>query len=85
MVAKTIARKKDPEIVKEELLKLLSKSDTVEEKEFSMQNIIDQREAVNIVKPYKEIMKTIRCQAIRGQMLKKLKNMEVLSRSVTYS
>lgn len=78
-------RKKDPEIVKEELLNLLSKSDTVEEKEFSMQNIIDQREAVNIVKPYKEIMKTIRCQAIRGQMLKKLKNMEVLSRSVFYS
>ena len=78
-------RKKDSEIVKEELLNLLSKSDTVEEKEFSMQNIIDQREAVNIVKPYKEIMKTIRCQAIRGQMLKKLKNMEVLSRSVFYS
>ena len=78
-------RKKDPEIVKEELLNLLSKSDTVEEKEFSMQNIIDQREAVNIVKPYKEIMKTIRCQGIRGQMLKKLKNMEVLSRSVFYS
>ena len=71
--------------MKEELLNLLSKSDTVEEKEFSMQNIIDQREAVNIVKPYKEIMKTIRCQAIRGQMLKKLKNMEVLSRSVFYS
>ena len=64
---------------------MLSKSDTVEEKEFSMQNIIDQRKAVNIVKPYKEIMKTIRCQAIRGQMLKKLKNMEVLSRSVFYS
>ena len=64
---------------------MLSKSDTVEEKEFSMQNIIDQREAVNIVKPYKEIMETIRCQAIRGQMLKKLKNMEVLSRSVFYS
>ena len=71
--------------MKEELLNLLSKSDTVEEKEFSMQNIIDQREAVNIVKPYKEIMETIRCQAIRGQMLKKLKNMEVLSRSVFYS
>lgn len=64
---------------------MLSKSDTVEEKDFSMQNIIDQREAINIVKRYKEIMKTIRCQPIRGQMLKKLKNMEVLSRSVVYS
>ena len=46
---------------------MLSKSDTVEEKEFSMQNIIDQREAINIVKRYKEIMKTIRCQAIRDR------------------
>ena len=73
MVAKTIARKKDPEIVKEELLKLLSKSDTVEEREFSMQNIIDQREAINIVKRYKEIMKTIRCQAIRDRCWKSLK------------
>ena len=45
MVAKTIARKKNPKIVKEELLNSLRKNDTVKEPEFNIQNIIDQREA----------------------------------------
>ena len=46
MVAKTIARKKNRE------------SDTVEQREFSIQNIIDQTEVIGIIKCYEEIIKT---------------------------
>ena len=55
MVAKSIIRKKNPSIVKEELLNLLRKSDTVKKLEFNIQNIIDQREATDITKPYKRL------------------------------
>ena len=72
MVAKIITKKKNPEIVKQELLK------------FNIQNIIDQRQAIDIIKHYEEIIKTIRYEVIQGQMLEKLKNMEVLSRSTTH-
>ena len=58
MLAKTITRKKSPEIVEEKLLNLLKESDTVKEREFDIQNIIDQREAIGIIKHYKEIIKT---------------------------
>ena len=58
MLAKTITRKKSPEIVEEKLLNLLKESDTVKEREFNIQNIIDQREAIDITKHYKEILKT---------------------------
>ena len=47
MVAKTIIRKKNPEIVKEELLNLLRESDTVEERGFNKHNIIDQGEVID--------------------------------------
>ena len=72
MVAKIITKKKNPEIVKQELLK------------FNIQNITDQRQAIDIIKYYEEIVKTIRYEVIQGKMLKKLKNMEVLSRSTTH-
>ena len=52
MVAKSITRKKIPEVVKEELLNLLRKNHTVKEQEFNIQNIIDQREATDIIKHY---------------------------------
>ena len=84
MVVKTITRKKNPEIVKEELLNSLRESDTVEEREFNMQNIIDQREAIDIIERYEEIIKTIRYKAIQEQMLKKFKNMEGLITSIVY-
>ena len=56
---------------------------------FNIHNIIVQREAVDIIKHYEEIIKTrnkatIRYEAIQGQMLKKFKNMEGLSRSTIY-
>ena len=54
MVAKTIARKKNPKIRKEELLNLLRQGDTVEQREFNIQNIIAQREAIDIIKSYEE-------------------------------
>ena len=84
MVAKIITRKKIPEIVKEKLLNSLMKSDTVKEREFNLQNIINQREGIDIFKRYKRIIKKIRYKAIKGQMLKKFKNMEGLSRSTVY-
>ena len=60
MVAKIITRKKIPEIVKEKLLNSLMKSDTVKEREFNLQNIINQREGIDIFKCYKRIIKKIR-------------------------
>ena len=57
MIAKTITRKKNPEIVKEELLNSLRESDIVEEQEFSLKNVDDKREAVDIIKHYEEIIK----------------------------
>ena len=72
MAAKTFARKKTLEILKKELLNLLlRKSEMVKEREFNIQNIIDQREAIDIIKCYEEIIKTIRYNVIHGQMLKK--------------
>ena len=84
MVAKIITRKKIPEIVKEKLLNSLMKSDTVKEREFNLQNIINQREGIDIFKRYERITKKIRYEAIQEQMLKKFKNMEGLSRSTVY-
>ena len=50
----------------------------MEEWEFKVQNIIDQREAIDIIKLYEEIIKTgnkktIRYKAIQGQIVKKFK------------
>ena len=70
--------------MKEELLNVLRKSDTVEEQEFNMQHPIDQREAIDVIKRYKDIIKTIRYKAMQGQMLKNFNYMEVLSSTVYF-
>ena len=76
MVAKTITKKK---YLKIELLNSLRESDTVEEREIDINNIIDQEEAIDIIKHYEEIIKmrnkkkTITYEEVQGQMLKGLK------------
>ena len=57
MVAKTIARKKNIETVKEKILNSLRESDTVEERYFNIQNMIDQREVIEAIKHYEDIIK----------------------------
>ena len=52
LVTKTFTKKKNPEIIKENLLNSLKESDTVEEQEFNIQNRIDQRD-IDIIKRYK--------------------------------
>ena len=44
MVAKTSKRERNTETMKKKLLKLLKENDTVEEKDFDIKNIVDQRE-----------------------------------------
>ena len=65
MVAKTINRKKNPEIGKEELLNLLRESDTGEEQKFNTHNIIDQGKAIDIIKHFEEIINTGNKKATR--------------------
>ena len=67
--------------MKEKSINSLRESDTVQEREFNIHNIIDQGEAIDIIKHYVDIMKTenkktIRYEAIQGQMLKKFKDKE---------
>ena len=57
MVAKTIARKKNIETVKEKILNSLRESDTVEERYFNIQNMINQREVIEAIKHYEDIIK----------------------------
>ena len=84
MAANTITRKRTSEAMKEESQNLLRKSDTVKEQEFNIKNIINQWETTDIIKRNEENIKAMRYKAIQGQMLKKCKNMEVLSRSTVY-
>ena len=58
MVAKTIIRKKNLEIVKEEFINLLRENDTVEKQEFNIQNIVGEIEAIDIIMHYEGNMKT---------------------------
>ena len=58
MVAKTIKRKKNPEKVKEELLKSLKENDTVEESKFDIKRIVHQRETIKKIKHFDKIIKT---------------------------
>ena len=44
--------------MKEELLNLSRKSDTVEEQKSNIQKLIDQSEAIGVIKRYEEIIKT---------------------------
>ena len=62
--------------MKEELLKLLKENHTLEESDFDIKSIADQKEAISKIKNYNEIMKagnkdTIKDESIQGQMLKK--------------
>ena len=63
--------------MKEELLKLLKENHTLEESDFDIKSIADQKEAIRKIKHYNEIIKagnkdTIRRESIQGQMLKKV-------------
>ena len=57
MVEKTITRKKNTETVKEKILNSLRESDTVEERYFNIQNMINQREVIEAIKHYEDIIK----------------------------
>ena len=53
----------------------------MEERELNIHNIIEQTEAIDIIKYYEEIIKTrnkktIQYEAMQGQMLKKFKDIE---------
>ena len=63
--------------MKEQLLKLLKENHTVEDSDFDIKSIADQKEAISKIKHYNEIIKagnkdTIRHESIQGQMLKKV-------------
>ena len=79
MVVKTITRKKNPEIVKEELFKLVEGKWCSGGGAVYIQNIIDQREAIDINKCYEKIIESgnkktpVRYEAIEEQMLKNFK------------
>ena len=70
MVAETIKRKKNTDTVKEELLNSLRESDTVEESDFDIKNIVDQRELIGKIKHYDEIIKTGNKNNIRYESIK---------------
>ena len=57
MVEKTITRKKNTETVKEKILNSLRERDTVEERYFNIQNMINQREVIEAIKHYEDIIK----------------------------
>ena len=58
MVAKIITRKKNPDIVKEELFKLVEGKWCSGGGTVYIQNIIDQREAIDINKCYEKIIES---------------------------
>ena len=58
MAAKTVAKKKSHEKVKEELLNSLRENDEVEETQINIVNVIGPREATELINHYEEIIKT---------------------------
>ena len=67
--------------MKEELLNSLRESEAVEESDFDIKNITDQRETIEKIKRYDKIIKsgsknTIRYELIQRQMLKTFKDTE---------
>lgn len=68
LTTKTITRKKKSGVLKGELLNSLRGSDTAKEQELNIQNIIDQIEAVDIIKRHEDIIKAIRYEAIQEHM-----------------
>ena len=64
--------------------------DTVEESDFDVKNFVDQREAINKIKHYDEVIKTgnkntVRYEKIQGQMLKRLKDTKGFDENVGLS
>ena len=62
--------------MKEELLKSFKENHTLEESDFNIKRIADQKEAISKIKHYNEIIKagnkdTIKHESIQGQMLKR--------------
>ena len=62
--------------MKEKLLKSLKENHTLEESDFNIKSIADQKEEISKIKHYNEIIKagnkdTIKHESIQGQMLKK--------------
>ena len=62
--------------MKEELLKSFKENHTLEESDFNIKSIADQKEAISKIKHYNEIIKagnkdTIKHESIQGQMLKR--------------
>ena len=57
VVAKAIKRKKNTKTLKEELVKLLRESDTVEQSGFDTKNTVDQQQAINKIKHYDNTIK----------------------------
>ena len=62
--------------MKEELLKSLKENHTLEESDFNIKSIADQKEEISKIKHYNEIIKagnkdTIKHESIQGQMLQK--------------
>lgn len=78
---KTIKRKKNNKVVKEELLNPLKLNDTVKESGPDIKNMVDQKETISKIKHYDKITKAgkknmIRLDSIQGQMFKKFKDSE---------
>ena len=62
--------------MKEKLLKSLKENHTLEESDFDIKSIADQKEAISKIRHYNEIIRagnkdTIKHESIQGQMLKK--------------
>ena len=76
MVAETVASKKMRKKVKRELLNSLRKNAEVEETEINKGNVIDRREAIQLIILYEEInmtqRKRVRIHSVVGTNIKKL-------------
>ena len=73
--------------MKEELLKSLKENDAFKESDVDIKNIVDQKEAINKIKHYDEVIRkgnknTIRYESIQAQMLKKFKDSKVLVKKI---
>lgn len=76
MVAETVASKKMRKKVKRELLNSLRKNAEVEETEINKGNVIDRREAIQLIIPYEEInmtqRKRVRIHSVVGTNIRKV-------------
>lgn len=76
MVAETVASKKMRKKVKRELLNSLRKNAEVEETEINKSNVIDRREAIQLIILYEEInmtqRKRVRIHSVVGTNIRKV-------------